>query len=205
LTNYTGRYTVFLMGGAEGNARSQLVAVATTLFASHGYEGVGVQQIVDAAKVTKPTLYHHFGSKLGLLEALLGEGLSELHHGVEHAAIYRHDLPVTLLEIAKVTFTFAKSHPELYRLHLSLWLSPVDSEAAPVAFRAHQRLYGAIETLFREAAIDHGNMKGRHQHYAATFLGMLNGYIALAVNGHAKLEPPLMRQAVHQFMHGIYS
>jgi TetR/AcrR family transcriptional regulator len=48
-------------------------------------------------------------------------------------------------------------------------------------------------------------MKGRHRAYAATFLGMVNTYISLALNGYAKLDDDLVRKAVHQFMHGIFS
>jgi len=56
-----------------------------------------------------------------------------------------------------------------------------------------------------QAAKDHGNMRGRQRAYAATFLGMLNTYIALVLNGYAKLDDDLVRKAVHQFMHGIFS
>ena len=48
-------------------------------------------------------------------------------------------------------------------------------------------------------------MRGRQRAYAATFLGMLNTYVALVLNGYAKLDDDLVRKAVHQFMHGIFS
>jgi hypothetical protein len=34
---------------------------------------------------------------------------------------------------------------------------------------------------------------------------MLNNYISISVNGLAQLDDKLRYQAVHQFMHGIYS
>ena len=48
-------------------------------------------------------------------------------------------------------------------------------------------------------------MRGRHKAYAATFLGMINTYIGLWLNGYATLDDQLVYQAVHQFQHGIYS
>jgi AcrR family transcriptional regulator len=45
----------------------RLIKVSTRLFARHGYEATSVQQIVDAAGVTKGALYHHFASKDDLL------------------------------------------------------------------------------------------------------------------------------------------
>ena len=43
---------------------------ALQLFYEKGYDAIGVQEIADAAGVTKPTLYHYFGSKYGLLETV---------------------------------------------------------------------------------------------------------------------------------------
>ncbi|WP_243793915.1 TetR/AcrR family transcriptional regulator [Saccharopolyspora gloriosae] len=45
----------------------RLLAAATRLFAEHGFETTSVQQIVDAAGVTKGAMYHYFGSKDDLL------------------------------------------------------------------------------------------------------------------------------------------
>ncbi|MEU9939341.1 TetR/AcrR family transcriptional regulator [Streptomyces lavendulae] len=45
----------------------RLLAVATRLFAERGYDRTSVQEIVEAAGVTKGALYHYFGSKDDLL------------------------------------------------------------------------------------------------------------------------------------------
>ena len=50
--------------------REAILSEALHLFYVRGYDAVGVQEIVDAAGVTKPTLYYYFGSKKGLLETL---------------------------------------------------------------------------------------------------------------------------------------
>ena len=51
--------------------RAELVSIAADLFAEHGFAGVTVDDIGDAAGVSGPALYHHFAGK----EALLGEML----------------------------------------------------------------------------------------------------------------------------------
>ena len=53
--------------------REMIMRCAKTLFYAKGYDAVGVQEIVDKAGVTKPTLYYYFGSKLGLLKTLIEE------------------------------------------------------------------------------------------------------------------------------------
>ncbi|MBA0050598.1 TetR/AcrR family transcriptional regulator [Streptomyces sp. AJS327] len=72
------------MAKAEGTERAsaeraeetpvprRLMAEATRLFATRGYDRTSVQEIVRAAGVTKGALYHYFGSKEDLLHEVYG-------------------------------------------------------------------------------------------------------------------------------------
>jgi AcrR family transcriptional regulator len=51
--------------------RDRLIEAATRLFCRYGVNSVGVDAIVDAAGTAKTTLYKSFGSKDGLVEAVL--------------------------------------------------------------------------------------------------------------------------------------
>ncbi len=185
--------------------RSEILKCALRLFSDRGYDAVGVQEIVLAAGVTKPTLYHYFGNKHGLLTTLLDEHFTEMYRAVTQAATYKGDLPLTLNTVTSAYFIFAKNHPRFYRLQLALWFAPPHSEAFKAVSGLNERQQQLLETLFIRAAEDHGNMRGRHRAYAATFLGMINTYIALSLNGYADLNDELVYKAVHQFMHGIFS
>jgi TetR/AcrR family transcriptional regulator len=175
------------------------------LFAAYGYDAVGVQSIVQAAEVTKPTLYHYFGSKKGLLEALLETHFSELFQAVERAAVYNGDLPLTLDKITTAYFNFSRRNPVFYRMQLSMWFAPTHSEAFGAVADYNARQQSLLENMFIQAAKQHGNLQGRHRAYAATFRGMINTYVALALNGHTELDAQLVYKAVHQFMHGIFA
>jgi AcrR family transcriptional regulator len=50
----------------------RLMAAATRLFSERGYDRTSVQEIVEAAGVTKGALYHYFGSKDDLLHEIYG-------------------------------------------------------------------------------------------------------------------------------------
>ena len=184
--------------------RAEILRCALSLFTDFGYDGVGVQQIVEAAGVTKPTLYHHFGSKLGLLEALLAP-LAGLDAAFAAAARYQHDITLTLSKLARLTFAFVRSDPALYRLLLQLTVAPQRSEAFAVVEGHHRQRRSLLEDLFLQAAADHGNMTGRHRAYAVTFQGMLDSYAKLILAGEIELDDHVVYRAVHQFMHGIFS
>jgi AcrR family transcriptional regulator len=64
----------------EERAR-QLVEVADVVFAEHGVASTSMEEIAERAGVTKPVLYDHFGSKDGLLAAVV------LRAGEELAAV----------------------------------------------------------------------------------------------------------------------
>lgn len=185
--------------------RQKLLEGALELFSSRGYDAVGVQEIADYGNVQKPTLYHYFGSKSGLLQTLLRENLTPFFDDVGKAAAYDHDLVMSLRRIVQTYFNFANDHIGLYRLMLALWFAPPTSEPFKIVSVFNQRQQEILEKLFLAASLDHGNMKGRHKAYAATFLGMINTYIALGINGYADLDQTLVQNAVHQFMHGIFS
>src|SRR5260370_6714337 len=51
--------------------RERIVASAQHLFHRHGFRGVGVDAIAEAAGTNKMTLYRHFGSKDDLIVACL--------------------------------------------------------------------------------------------------------------------------------------
>ncbi|MGA9277046.1 TetR/AcrR family transcriptional regulator [Ilumatobacter sp.] len=53
--------------------REQILDVALDVFASAGFHGASMNDIAEAAGVTKPVLYQHFDSKRDLYKALLDE------------------------------------------------------------------------------------------------------------------------------------
>jgi AcrR family transcriptional regulator len=185
--------------------RSTILSCALELFASYGYDAVGVQRIAEAAQVTKPTLYHYFGSKQGLLEALLKTHFSKLRQAIEQATAYNGDLPLALHNVTMAYFNFSNQNPVFYRMQLTMWFAPTYSETFKAVSAFNEKQQDLLENLFVQAASQHGNLKGRHQTYAATFLGMINTYIALSLNDYVELDPVLGHKAVHQFMHGIFA
>jgi AcrR family transcriptional regulator len=58
-------------GSSAASPQDRLIEAATRLFCRYGVNSVGVDAIVEAAATAKTTLYKSFGSKDGLVEAVL--------------------------------------------------------------------------------------------------------------------------------------
>ncbi|MFZ4517772.1 MAG: TetR/AcrR family transcriptional regulator [Microthrixaceae bacterium] len=65
--------------------RTQLLATAETVFADKGYHATSMNDVAEAAGVTKPVLYQHFSSKRELFVELLGEIGQELQETIAKA------------------------------------------------------------------------------------------------------------------------
>jgi len=185
--------------------REKILSCTLELFSERGYDAVGVQEIAEAAGITKPTLYHYFGNKENLLYELLKYHFEGFLSVIRQRASYKGDITVTLSKIISAYFSFAQNNDKFYRMHLAMYFSPPGSVSNKISKEFNRKQYEIIEGLFMEAAKTHGNMRGRHRMYGATFIGMVNTYIIMSFNEGIVLNEELIYKALHQFMHGIFS
>lgn len=68
-----------------GERRQQLFSVALTLFAERGYRATTMDDVAEAAGVTKPLVYQHFSSKRALYLELVDSVAQELLAEIERA------------------------------------------------------------------------------------------------------------------------
>jgi len=95
-----------------------LMAAARALFAERGYAGVGTEEIVQQAGVTRGALYHHFrGGKEELFRAVLVQVSAETTRRVIAAANTAAD-PWEELVVGTDAFLDACTRPEVQRIML---------------------------------------------------------------------------------------
>ncbi|MFD3686233.1 TetR/AcrR family transcriptional regulator [Nocardiopsis sp. NPDC058631] len=97
--------------------RRALLREGRRLFTEHGYGGVGLSGIVEAAEVTKGALYHHFEGKPGLFHAVLEEVQGEVACAVAEAAD-AHEDPWDQLRAGCRAFLRASTAPDVRRIML---------------------------------------------------------------------------------------
>jgi AcrR family transcriptional regulator len=99
--------------------RAALVAAARPLFAARGFAGVGTEEIVRAAGVTRGALYHQFADKQELFAAVLEQLEAELAERVAQAAVDSGATdPLTALRAGSEAWLEACTEPEVQRIAL---------------------------------------------------------------------------------------
>jgi AcrR family transcriptional regulator len=99
--------------------RAALVGAARPLFAESGYAGVGTEEIVRAAGVTRGALYHHFDGKRDLFEAVYVQIEVELAERIADGALSSGaEAPLEAMRAGAEMFLQACTVPEVQRIVL---------------------------------------------------------------------------------------
>ena len=99
--------------------RAALVAAARPLFAERGFAGVGTEEIVRAAGVTRGALYHQFADKRELFAAVFEQVEAEVTQRTARAAVASGASdPLAVLRVGAIGWLEACSEPEVQRIVL---------------------------------------------------------------------------------------
>lgn len=99
--------------------RTALIEAARPLFAEHGYAGVGTEEIVRTAGVTRGALYHHFDGKRELFAAVYERIEAELAERIAAGALAANPAsPMEAMRAGAEMFLAACTEPEAQRIVL---------------------------------------------------------------------------------------
>ena len=117
------------------DTRESLIAAALKVLEEQGEATFSTRAVQDIAKVSAPTLYHHFGNADGILSAALAEAFAQFLQSKQRAAKKSAD-PVTALVLGWDDYVqFAAARPRLYAAMLSRVLQGGQIPAAEQAFQ----------------------------------------------------------------------
>lgn len=126
--------------------RAQLLEVATAVFATNGYHTASMNDIADAAGVTKPVLYQHFASKRALYLELITDIGERLQTAIA-AATAEADGPRNRVERGfSAYFDYVAENPDAFRLLFGTGTRR-DAEFAQKARSVERAISSAIAEL----------------------------------------------------------
>jgi AcrR family transcriptional regulator len=163
------------MDKRESQTRGRILRAALKHFADAGYEGASVQGIVDAARVTKPTLYYYFKSKAGLYQALIDWAHDERYRLMQEAAGRGAGMEEQLTEILAALFEFINDHRELMRIAFMTAFAARGEIPPEICYLPKcQRNFDFIEQLIQRG-VDEGGLDSRFssKEMASALYGMM--------------------------------
>jgi len=99
--------------------KEHILTAARKEFFSKGYGASSINTIVDAADVTKPTVYYHFKNKEGLFRALVVESFERFHENRKQAVDTALPVVEQIAQTVAADFEFCLKQPELVRFLLA--------------------------------------------------------------------------------------
>ena len=95
----------------QATSAERILSTALDLFAVKGYDATAVREICEAAGITKPTLYHFYGSKDGVLQALVRTGFLQFRGLVDAALATPGSFRQRVKVMARSVFESASRKP----------------------------------------------------------------------------------------------
>ena len=157
----------------RASARQAVLAATEALLLEGGSAAVSIRRVSARCGYSAPTIYHHFGDKNGLIDAVLERRFRHLLELMQ--AIPRGDDAARYLREVAVAFVrFAVANPDHYRL-LNVDRAHQSPEAVPSAEAARALARGALAELLREGTLATSDLDGAFE----VLWSMLHGLISL--------------------------
>ena len=171
--------------------RDRILTAAMEVFASKGYHGTAVDDIVATSRTSKGAFYHYFPSKQGIFLTLMGELAALMVRGVEEAIAAEHGALAKVEAALRVVLQTAAAQRDLARILLieAVGLGPtVEQERLEI----HRRFAVLIQRHL-DRAVAEGSIPPQDTALAAqTWIGALNEVITQwLINGGEPLARKL--------------
>ncbi len=175
--------------------KARLLSVAIQVFADKGFSGATVDEIVAAAGINKRMVYHYFGSKEKLYQAVLKEVYERLAN-IELKTFSHPDDPEKVIEqVIQIYFAFLQDNPEF--VNLLLWENLNRGhgiERADFELTKDPALHHLDETLQKGIAIGRFRSDVDVRHFLISLIGLCLIYFSnrytLSKTLHVNLSSP---------------
>jgi AcrR family transcriptional regulator len=181
----------------RGEARRAILDATEVLLIEAGGEDFSIRGLAERCGYTPPTIYHYFGDKEGLVEALLEERFARLLASVEQVKMGSD--PVDNLRRMVVNFLeFGRENPEFYRLIVAR--SRRGTDRTPPSAEQARAILGEPWAVLEAAGRLHASAQAAGQ----SLWSLLHGLTALQV-GRPDIDwaPDLVETAIEAMLRGL--
>lgn len=183
----------------RAEVRRTILDAAAELAAESGFAGFSMRTLVNRCGYSAPTIYHYFGDKHGLLDALLEESLQDLVADLETVPVFSDPIET----VRALTLCFAKwgiDNPTYY--HLLTQPRPSDAAPLPSGDMSTEMMTGPLDQLVGEGRLNESELDLLRQ----SLWACLHGLISLpAVRPDLTWQKDLLESSVDVILRGWLS
>jgi len=176
----------------ESSSAERILKISLDLFSKKGYDATSVREICEGAEITKPTLYHFYGSKEGVYQALVEGALHDFRRGMIERLEISGSIEQRLKEMAWAYFGKAIRQQQLARFILGLIHNPPSSAPKTDFQRFYDQIVAALCRAIDEA-VGRGELAPGPTNVRAL---VLMGALGEAVHGYLLVGQPDLTSAL---------
>jgi AcrR family transcriptional regulator len=181
----------------RSDARRAILDAAESVLGDGGYESFSMRRLAERCGYTAPTIYHYFGDKLGLLDALLEERFGDLLRLIRRVPVSSDPLD-TIRARARAFVRFGLRNPTHYRILTS------QRGPSPRPLQSAEDARGLLEQPWRQL-IEQGRLAAEQLDVAQqSFFALLHGIIALrSTRPDLVWSPAIVEESVVALLRGF--
>ena len=191
------------MASDPAPSTERILQSALSLFSEKGYDATSVREICQSAGITKPTLYHFYGSKEGVYRALVDGTLDRFHQDMARSVESGGSLRDRLRRLTLTYFQAARAEPDLSRFILALIHDPPSSAPRTDFLRFYDDILALVRGAIDEAEARHEVLPGPENVRLLVLMGAIgeavHGYLLV---GRPELTPELADTLVDVVLNG---
>lgn len=183
-------------------SQERILTTAQKLFIAHGYHGLSMRQIAEAAAVSKAGIYYYFKDKEELFIAVLTRNLEHLENLIDQARQEEKTARQRISLLTKKILTQPPEEQAVMRL-ASQEMSQLNQTARNAFVELyHQKFIGRIEALV-QAGITAGELRPLNARLVTwTLLGMMYPYLYPSSSNEGAPAPQAISEMLSIFFDG---
>jgi TetR/AcrR family transcriptional regulator len=184
------------------STRESIRTAAVQLFSEKGFAATSTREICQRARVTKPVLYYHFGSKDRLYQELLVDACNESRKQLLLAAQKGKTTREKIIELLAANFAGTVRNPSLSLMFFRMIFAREKESPAIDYLEMGLDWIRLVEGIVAEG-IQRGEMRGQPWEIAEVLMGIHTIYaMSYLLTGQPTLDRSLARRIVDLLLQG---
>lgn len=176
----------------QARSNDRILQKALALFSEKGYDATSVREICEAAGITKPTLYHFYGSKEGVYRAIVEGALERFQAEMVVALGGAGSLRDRLVRMSRAYVDATLRQPDLARFIMALIHNSPRSAPSTDFVGFYERILAELARVIEEAVTREEVAPGPTDVRLLVFMGALGE----AMHGHLLVGRPDLTPAL---------